>query len=468
MSQKKQLLKNTLILGIGKLSTQIVTFLLLPLYTFFLNPAEFGIVDLITTYTILLAPIITLQLEMAVFRFLVDAREDNNEKKRVISNTMQIVIASIMLLVAVYLGVSLFVAIPHGLLILGIAVVTILLNVFMQIARGLGKNKDFAVASIAIALSNIIAAISLIVIAKLGIEGVLGAMLTANTAGLLYIFFRLRLHQYITFRSQDQMLKKELIYYSFPLIPNGISWWVISLFDRTIIAIFLGVAANGIYAVSSKYAAIFTSLFSIFSMSWTESASVHINSKERQHFFSDVFNASVRIFGSLGLLLIAALPFVFGIIDKQYAAAYLYIPLLIIGAFFNAIVGLYSAIYVARKMTRQVMTTSLIAAGINITLNFTLISFLGLYAAALATAIAYGVMAIYRHYDLKSYIAIRYERRTLLGLALLYSLVIYLYYLNIHLTNYVNLLIVLVTTMFLNKNITRTLLQKFRTRKTTS
>jgi O-antigen/teichoic acid export membrane protein len=353
----------------------------------------------------------------------------------------------------VYLVVSLFVAIPYGPLILAIAAVTILLNLFLQMARGLGRNKDFAFASIAVAIANFLATLGLVVIAGLGVQGVFLAMFIANMAGVVYLFLKLKLYAHITFRQQDIGLKKELARYALPLVPNGISWWVISLFDRTIIALFLGVASNGIYAVSSKYATIFTSLSAIFGMSWAESASVHINSKDRQAFFNDVFNASVRAFGSLGLLLIAALPIVFGLIDRQYAEAYMYIPILIIAAFFNAIVGLYSAIYVARKMTKQVMTTSLIAAAINIALNFALITFIGLYAAALATATAYFVMAVYRHFDIKSFLHISYQKQVLAGLVVLYGAAMGLYYLQNPFANAANVLLVVAAAFYLNRNI---------------
>lgn len=465
MGQKRELAKNTLILAVGKLSTQFVSLLLVPLYTFFLAPAEYGFVDLVVTYVLLLAPVATLQLEMASFRYLVDARADEAAKKRIISNVMHVVFAAILLLVVAYVVAGMFVVMPYGPLILAIAAVTILLNLFLQMVRGLGKNKEYAYASIAIALANILATLGFVVFAQLGVQGVFMAMLIANAAGLVYLFLKLRLYKYITFRQQDIGLKKELVRYALPLIPNGISWWVISLFDRTVIALFLGVAANGIYAVSSKYATIFTSLASIFGMSWTESASMHINSKDRHVFFNDVFNASVRAFGSLGLLLIAALPFVFGAIGAQYAESYLYVPILIIAAFFNAMVGLYSAIYVARKMTKQVMTTSLIAAAINIALNIALITFIGLYAAALATATAYLAMAVYRHYDIKSYLHIVYKKRVLLGLALLYGFVVYLYYMNNPVVNVLNALLVIGAALYINRHVMGVVTKRFRRQK---
>lgn len=43
MSKASNLAKNTVILATGKLSSQVIAFLLLPLYTHYLNPSEYGL-----------------------------------------------------------------------------------------------------------------------------------------------------------------------------------------------------------------------------------------------------------------------------------------------------------------------------------------------------------------------------------------------------------------------------------------
>ena len=54
MSKNKELVKNTTIVAVGRLSTQFLSFLLLPLFTKYLTSEDYGIVDLITTYVALL------------------------------------------------------------------------------------------------------------------------------------------------------------------------------------------------------------------------------------------------------------------------------------------------------------------------------------------------------------------------------------------------------------------------------
>lgn len=454
MNQKKELAKNTLILAFGKVCTQLISFFLLPLYTFFLSPAEYGAVDLIITYVALIVPAVTLQLEMAVFRFLVDVRGDEAAKRLTISNILQIVGMILVTCIVLFGAVELFIDIPYAPLVLLTIAVTIFSNLFLQIARGLGDNKKFALASIVTGVMTLVGSIVFIAILHMGASGLLLSMALANVACVLYLLISLKIYKYTSFTNRDKVLQKNLIAYSFPLVPNGVSWWAINVSDRTIISVAIGVAANGIYAVANKYAAIFTSIFSIFHMSWTESASVHIHDKDRDSFFSDIMNASVRLFGSLGLGLIVCIPLVFPfIVDAQYGEAYVYIPILIIAAFFNAMVSLYGAIYIAKKLTKQVANTSIMAAAINIILTLVFIKFFGLYAAAAATVIAYGVMTIYRHYDVKKYVTIKYNARIITLLVAAYGVVVSLYYLNNVFSNIASLVMVLLFTYFANKSV---------------
>jgi len=461
MNKRKELVKNTLIIGLGKVSTQMISFFLLPLYTFFLSPSEYGVVDLVITYVALLVPAITIQLEMASFRFLIDARNDENEKRRVISNVMQLVLP-IMVVSAILFGlIALILHVPYALLIVLLIAITIFSNLFLQFARGLGDNKKFAIGSIATGVTTLVASIVFVAVLKWGAEGLLASLALSNLVGATYLFISLKLWRYIGIANPDKALKRKLVNYSLPLVPNGVAWWVINVSDRTIITLFLGAAANGIYAVSNKYAAIFSSIFSIFSMSWTESASVHIDAKDRDKFFSETTNAVIRLFGSFGVMLIVAIPLVFSLlVNEQFNESYLYIPILIVSAFFNAVVGMYSAVYVAKKMTKQVMNTSLASAGINIVLTVVLIPFLGIFAAALSTAIAFLAMAIFRHYDLKKYVKITFERGLFWKIAALYAFAMTLYYFNTIPGNIANAVIITAIVLVFNRSVVKVLRNK--------
>jgi O-antigen/teichoic acid export membrane protein len=461
LDKKRELTKNTLILAVGGLSAQFVSFLLLPLYTAYLKTSAYGIIDLLTTYIALFAPIVTIQLGMASFRFLINARTSNKARTEIITNVLQGAGLLLLAFIALSLLALRFVHVPYQYLVLAIICISAISNIFMQIARGLGRNKIYATGGIVTGVVTAILSVVLLAGFHMGAKGVFASLVLANTACTLFIFLYLRLYRYINFKYVDKKLQRELLKYSFPLVPNGISWWVINTADRTIIAIFLGLSSNGIYAIAYKFPTIFTALSSYFNLSWTESASVHINSEDKDKFFSEILSASVRFFGSLAALMLAYISLIFGVfINHRYSQAYNYIPILVAASFFSAIVGLYGAIYIAKKLTKQVGNTSLFAAAINISLTLGLIKFIGLYGTSIATVVAFFAMTIYRHYDAKKYVVITYEKNLIAKMIIFYAFATTLYYYDSLATNIVNALVVTAVAALLNKPILNILKDK--------
>ena len=440
MSKKKQLMKNTIIIFLGRACTQLISFFLLPLYTSYLITKEYGIVDLITTYVTLLVPIITLELEMSVFRYLIDVRDKEKETKKVLSNNFLVLLTSLLLFALAYIVVTCFWHFDFRWLILFDIIICTFSGNFLQISRGLGKTIDYAISCIITGVSTILLNILLIVVFKLGVFGMITSMALANGLGALYLFIKLKLYNKINFKLKDTKLIKSMYKYSIPLVPNSVSWWVVNVSDRTIISIVLGAAANGIYAISNKFPTIISSLLGIFNLSWSESAALHINSKDRDEFFSDVLNTVTKIFTSLGVGMIACMPFVFPIlINYKYNEAFNYIPILVLATVFNVAICMYTGIYIAKKMTKQVASTTIMGAIINIVINLVFVKILGLYAAALSTAISYFVMMIYRHIDLKKYVKITYEKGLIIKTILIFTFSIILYYQHNLILNIINL-----------------------------
>ena len=470
MSKKKELAKNTIIIFLGKVCTQLISFLLLPLYTSYLLTEEYGLVDLVTTYVTLIVPIITMELEMSVFRYLVDCRKDKNETKKVFSNDFIILLSSLAIFVVLYLGVTCFWKFDYRFLILLDIVICTFSGNFLQIARGVGRTLDYAISCIITGVSTILLNILLIVVFRLGAFGMITSIAIANGLGALYLFIRLKMWQYIDFRKKDKKLIKEMYQYSIPLVPNGISWWIVNVSDRTIITAIIGTAANGIYAVSNKFPTILSSLLGIFNLSWSESAALHIDSPDRDEFFSDISNTVTKLFTCLGVGMIACMPFVFPfLVNKSYNDAYYYIPILVLGAVFNVVVCLYNAVYIAKKMTKQVALTSIIGAVINIVVNIGLIHFIGLYAAAISTAVAYFVMMVYRHIDLKKYMNITYEKGLLIKTILIFIFAIVIYYQRNLYLDILSLVVVVIYSFLMNKDFLlaswNTVMRKFFKRK---
>lgn len=467
MNKKKQLAKNTIIIFLGKVCTQLISFFLLPLYTGYLTTSDYGIVDLITTYVTLLVPIITLELEMSIFRYLVDSRGKNKDEKKLISNNFFILAYSLIIFIILYVIITCFWKFDYRWIILVNIIVCTLSGNLLQVARGLGKTIDYAISCIITGLVTVCSNILLIVVFNMGAEGMIISMALANGMCSLYLFLRLGLYKKINFSLIDKSLIKGMYKYSIPLIPNGVSWWIVNVSDRTIISYVLGAGANGLYAVSNKFPTILSSLLGIFNLSWSESAALHINSSDRDEFFSDISNTVVKLFTSLGVGMIACMPFVFPLlINAKYSDAYNYIPILILGAVFNVAICLYSAIYIAKKMTKQVANTSIIGAVINIVVNILLIKYIGLYAASLSTAVAYFAMMLYRHFDLKKYINIKYEAGLMIKTVVIFTFSIILYYQHNLILDIINLIVVVIYAVLLNKDFltssVRTIFKRFK------
>lgn len=453
MNKKKQLAKNTIIIFFGRVCTQLISFFLLPLYTSYLATKEYGTVDLIQTYVTLLVPIITLELEMSIFRFLIDSRKSVKETNKLISNNFFILGISLSIFSILYIIVSSFVTIPYRWLILVDIIVCVLSGNFLQVARGFGKTLDYAISCILTGLTTVISNIILICFVHMQAEGMIISMALANFICSLYLFIRLKLYSKINFKIVDFKQIKEMYKYSLPLIPNSISWWIINVSDRSIISIVLGASANGLYAISNKFPTIISSLTGVFNLSWSESAALHINSSDRDEFFSDITNTILRLFMALGVGMLACMPFVFPIlIDIKYNDAYNYIPFLVLGTVFNVAICLYSQVYLAKKLSKQVASTAIVGAIINILINVIFIKQIGLYAAAISTMISYFVMMVYRHFDLKKYVNIKIEKKLIIESIIIYTFTLLIYYQKSIILHVICLLIVCIYAFITNKD----------------
>lgn len=452
MSKSAELIKNTLILGIGRFSSQFIGLALLPIYTSFLNPAEYGLVDLVTICITLVVPAITLQTEMAAFRFLIDVRGEEHKRSRVITNIAALATMSVIpwLVIFIILGVAFNFSYTAHVVFLGLA--SMIFNVSAQIARGLGNIRLYAVSSVIASLSVLSGTVIFVVFMKMKSDGVLLALAMGSFVAASFLVIRIQLWRYLKWNDLDRGLQKEILGYSIPLVPNGASWWLINASGRTIVSIFLGTAANGLYAVASKFSLILTSVYSVFSMAWMESASLYINDPDRDRFFSRVMNSTIRIFGASGLILISVVPIIFPfLIGEEFAEALQYIPVMILGAFFHIVVGVYSAVYVAKRLTVKVMNTSLVAGVVNLTLTLVFVPIFGLWAAIVATPIAFLTMAIYRHYDVKKYLTISYQKLPFGVLVALSIVVSYLYYSDGIWSDYVGFLTAVIGGFILNR-----------------
>ena len=63
MDEKKRLLKNTVIISVGSITTKMLSFFLIPFYTIYLNNTEYGLYDYICTLGTCIVPIMSMLMD---------------------------------------------------------------------------------------------------------------------------------------------------------------------------------------------------------------------------------------------------------------------------------------------------------------------------------------------------------------------------------------------------------------------
>lgn len=444
MSRKKDLAKNTVILTFGRICTQFVSFLLLPLYTAILEPEVYGIADLFNSYIYLIIPLVSLMLDQGLFRFLLECREDEKRKKTLLSTVLLINGIEIIIYLLIYMLIQRFIGSQYKIFLLIDVAINILLNTLLQFARGVGKNGVYAISSFLSASMTVVSNVVTLVFLRMGAWGLFISTVIGRSIALIVTVILLKTWRYFGVKEFSKDEAKRLMSYSLPFIPNQLSWWIISVSDRTIISWFLNVAANGLYSVANKFSSIYITFYNIFNLSWTESVSLHINDKDSEEFLENTINTMFKLFYAVCIGIIAYMPLVFPLlINKQYNRAYEQIPILMLAVLFQVIVGLYSVIYVALKKSTEIAKTSFWAAVINIGVDVALIKFIGLYAASISTLVAYATMSVYRYFHIKKYVNVPLHKK---AIYLLITVIVCLsYYCN---NDFMNIFMALAVTVF--------------------
>ena len=452
MSKKGELFKDTIILFFSKALTQFISIIMLPLYTSKLSTSDYGIVEIVTNYIFLLMPLVTLQIEMAAFRYLI-TEKDTEEQNSIITNSLIIVCIMMIISVFIFCIVNEFIKINNSLYIVLMFISITFGNVFMQFVRGIGKNIDYAIGSIIIGIGTVIFNFIFLCVFEMKIEAMYLSIIISYTLANLYFGIKCNIYKKFNFKLIKKSKIFELLKYSMPLIPNQIVWWIINSIDRTIIMIFLGTSAGGIYSISHKFPTVYSNAYNVFNLAWSSSLSKNVDSDDYDEYVSTTFNEVFILFSTIALVIVGCMPLFFGIlIDQSYAEAYKYIPLLMISAIFSVFINLLTSLYIAFKETKKLATTAVLAGIINTAANVILIKKIGIYAAPVSTIIAFGIMGAYRYIEIRKYIKLELEIKKILIVTLCFLIVITLYFSGNIILKVIGLTFSLIVFCCLNKN----------------
>ena len=466
MKKNRELLKNTLILSIGMVLPKIFTVLTIPIYSSYLDVAQFGVVDYVTTIILGLAvPVLTLQLENGVFRYLIDSKSEEEKQKNISTSFFIVFLLSLLSMIVMYFipvdGLN--TSLSRAILAIYVAVETLILYV-RNVVRGLGNNGRYAFSSIISVVVNFVMLVIMMMVLKAGMIGYLLALLVPDIVSLVYLLFSEKIYHYIRFRYFDYDYLKRLLHYSLPLIPNAVSWFIINFSDKIIILSLLGAAAQGIYATANKIPNMFNMFYQAFSLAWTESAARNADKKGIEKYYSRMFNALFKVLsGGVGLLIaFAKLAFYILVHNPDYYDAINYMPLLIVSTYLSCIAAFYGSIYVACKASKKAGLTSFFAAVINLAVHFALIKSVGLHAAAISTFVSFLVLTLYRAIDINlNYYHLHYNFRMICLVSVMIILFVAAYYINLLPVMIISMVISIWLAWFLNEKMIMQILHRF-------
>ncbi len=412
MSEKKRLLKNTLYIAMGSFGAKAISFILLPLYTSILTTAEYGTYDYIIAVGAFLLPVVSLSVHEAMFRFIIEKGSDETEFKRTVSNAFFTTCIGIVALTMVMLGLDWLLDVEYCYYILIYVVMTCLYNFSNYLLRGLGEMKFYAVNSSIKNISQLVLNVLAVAFFRWGVEGLLFSMCISEMAAFGFVFVKKKIWTQIDTSYISRKVIIEQLRYSLPLIPNSICAQIIYLSDRVIVSMFMGVSANGIYAISYKFPSLVETIYHYFYNAWSESASRVIDRGEieAKKYYQSLYQTMDNIVFSLIILMVAGMPISFRVfIQGDYVEGFIFVPLLMISMYFHSLAQFYSGIFGALKRTKIIAQTTMISAIVNVGVNLLLIQFIGLYAAAISSLLANVVLVILRGINLRDYIEIKID-----------------------------------------------------------
>ncbi|WP_337967387.1 polysaccharide biosynthesis C-terminal domain-containing protein [uncultured Flavobacterium sp.] len=395
-----KLFQETLIYSVGSFGSKVLSFLLLPLYTFFLTKKDLGEYDIFITTITLFVPLVSLQISDAAYRWLIDKDKENEYlKKQIITNTMLAFGAGFFLFSVFLLIYSELETFRYKGYFFSLMFLNCLLPILQSILRGEGHTKKFAVNGLLTTFLVIVFNVLFIYVLHLKVEGILLANVIAYTVACLLILFQINILKYFSFQALNKELLKEMCRYSLPLIPNLMSWWVIGSASKFIILHYLGAEANGVYAISSRFPSIIVIVNSIFVLPIQDG---FLKKDIKLEDFSKLLVYFFKIEFSIIVILIVGAPiYTKYIVNSEFYESWRFMPFLYLGVGFNTLAALISLIYQKSRATAKITLTTILGGAISIGLCFLLVHRWGLYGISISYFLGFFIIYLLRYFDLK-------------------------------------------------------------------
>ncbi|MGE8377165.1 MAG: lipopolysaccharide biosynthesis protein [Sphingobacterium sp.] len=394
---KHGLVKNSLIYTVSDAINKAVPFFILPVLSYYLVPADFGIV---ANFNVLLA-ILTLLVPLGAstilsVKFYKVSRE---EFKKYVGTTIiigllsSIVLSLITLLFSDILLKSFKLTLEIQLASIWIGLAALMTAMHLSIFRFQEKPVFFGVYGIFQTVVNVCVSLVLVICYKLGWIGRVEGIAVATISFGVFSFFNLYKSNWISFNISKALIHECLVF-GLPLVPHSLSFWIRSSIDRILITSFSGEAETGLYSTGFQFGLLvsfltlsFNNAFSPFILkNLSEENELKLENNKRKLVKITYFILGGLLFCSLFFIIFSNY-FLKYFFSPNYLAASKYIPWAILSQMFQGFYLLVVNYIFFTKKTKQLATITFSTALLQIVLSYILINLYGGIGGAYSTTI---------------------------------------------------------------------------------
>jgi O-antigen/teichoic acid export membrane protein len=397
--------------GSSVLSKLIAVFLL-PIYTAYLTPADYGAAEVMLASVIAASIVIRFGIIEAILRFYYLAGED---RRAVVATGF----AALFWTATAGAGIALLFAGPISealldrpdaelarLAILGLWTLTL-----WEYVLTLLRLDERARAYFTITVANVIVTIPLTVwLVVVEDEGAAGILLGTFGSGVIFLLWRLwQERRRLSFAVETPLLRR-MVRFGLPTMPAELSLYSLNFIDRILLVRLVGLGEAGLYALAIKFAQAMNVLARGFQLAWPPLAYSIRDDEDARRAYSLVFTwfAAVCSFGVVGLWLLS--PWIVRLLAAdEFFEAHEAVGLLATGISLYALYLVLVVILGRTGRTEFSFPAAVAGTAVNIGLNLLLIPDHGIVGAGLALIASYAVVLALTYYFTQRLFPVPYE-----------------------------------------------------------
>lgn len=417
LGKLKKTVKHTLIYSLGNLSSKLVGFILLPIYTSHLTTSEYGILAILEATSQILIEVLSFNISVAMLRWCGQERDSAKEKSIIFTTFSSIFILAIFITIVLFpfsrnfsemfFDNSNFTNYFQWLLIwIGTAII----NKFpLALARLRERSAFFVTLNISKFILIVIFNIYFLAYLNLGVLGIIYAQVIGQAA--LFILSIPLTIKNINIKFNFPALKG-MFFYGFPLIFSTISSMILTLGDRYILPYLLSFSSLGIYALGYKVASVINVfLLNSFQLGFLPIAFQMLDKPGANRYFSKIFTYFVFAFSIAFLGVSLFSKEIISILSRNssFNSAYTVVPFLAFAFVLRGIHYYFSLSFHFAKKTKYNAYIVLGGSILHVTLNFILVPIFSMYGAAMAFITSTTAMSISAKYIADKVYPINYE-----------------------------------------------------------